>query len=86
MRPNRPKQHVHNWQLRLTENSPTKILDNPYTDFGFKSRRYWACIRGNRIKHTRRWNHFDNHKMMFMGYGPENVTILASGISNEKFI
>lgn len=50
VRPGRPMQHVHNWQLR------THNLDEPWTHnergwYGKYIDRWWECIRGGKIKH-----------------------------------
>lgn len=59
MNRSRPIQHTHNWRLVVKDFSPfvsaseiSKDWDlAPYSPGGFYARRYWACIRGNKIKH-----------------------------------
>ena len=50
-RPGRPKDHVHNWQMRMTRWSG--MIKDPTTGWdGFYADRYWECVRGGIVKHT----------------------------------
>jgi len=58
MRKNRPNQHTHNWKLKFTRMGGLETLPDIYERFkeqsfgGFYGKKYWACIRGNKVKHT----------------------------------
>lgn len=78
MRPGNPKQHVHNWSMAFTEFSKyTTELPDRFKDYdspgGFYLRRYWKCVRGNKIKHT--WREPEREEPMFL---------MASGISYSQ--
>ena len=59
-RPGRPTKHVHNWKLQfrpeknLVPVPPVFSYLKPYSWGGFMVYRYYACIRGNKIKHTQK--------------------------------
>ena len=53
-----PKQHSHNWQMKLTKFSKFSPLPTylehlkPYSPGGFNTVKYWACVRGGKVKHV----------------------------------
>lgn len=75
-----PHQHKHNWEMRFTERKwSTNVPESlkPYTDWGFDMRRYFACIRGGRIKHTQRAP--DYYSYTAKRIMEEHVFLAASG-------
>lgn len=50
VRPGRPKDHVHNWKLKISEFDP-EFSQNEQGWYGFYATRVWECIRGNKVKH-----------------------------------
>lgn len=82
MRKGRPKQHVHNWYLGFTK---WTYEEKEHDSWGYLGIRYWRCVRGDRVKHTKAWE-------PRIGYGltgenillTENVYIMGSGILNGE--
>ena len=78
MQKKNPKQHTHNWEWKLTGWTWERTPNDPYSPGGFHTRRYWACIRGGKVKHTERMRHPE--RSIFGGILEENVFIRASGV------
>ena len=90
MNPNRPKQHVHNWKLQTAR--PSKWIDisevkeegawKKYSPGGFYIDRWWACIRGNKVKHTMiiPYVNFETKKII----QEKRVFVAASGVYPER--
>lgn len=78
----RKHQHRHNWKMRFTKWRYKNIDDNPYTNFGWDTKQYWVCIRGNKVKHTLTptimWGREDWKSPTYM----KPTLILGSGVSN----
>jgi hypothetical protein len=73
MRPGRPKQHVHNWKTKSYHKTTLGTLWGRPDFWGFTSFLYWACIRGNKVKHIYKYNR-------------EGTFITASGIMPEGWV
>ena len=82
-----PKQHTHKWEMRFTEHKwSTDVPESlkPYSAGGFKMRRYWACVRGNKIKHTMKAEtgyYFDGNYVLPPRYLEEQVFLAASSFN-----
>lgn len=54
VRPGRPMQHVHNWQICFRKFGPFEQIkaDSWGNNAGAYAYRYWDCVRGGKVKHT----------------------------------
>jgi len=84
LRKNRHKQHEHNWSLGFTD-WRWEERKTEYSSGGYNAKRYWRCIRGGVVKHTKEWDARFSiglaGERIILG---ENVFLMASGVFNVE--
>ena len=78
---------MHNWSMAFTKMIFRKEVPEslrPYTDWGIGAKRFWACKRGNKIKHVKPFieitRGFENERLLLTG----EVFFAGSGFIQDQ--